>query len=82
MIRTNNIFADKIPKLEHVFSSSKHLIFRSYQKGTLDTYLTKRIVVKDEKLLQYYKYHIYSNVLTYLAKQKGKKNMSTLMIGE
>ena len=54
-----------------MFSSRKHLIFRSYEKGTVITYLTKRVKIKGETAMDYYQFHIYNNVLPYLARMNG-----------
>lgn len=64
----NFLETDKFPKVTQIFSSRKHLIFRSYQKDSLETHLTKRIKTKDEIMMDSYRTHIYSNVLPYLRK--------------
>ena len=38
------------------------------------------MVTTDEKLLQYYKHHIYSHIFPYLIKQNGMDNASILLL--
>lgn len=38
------------------------------------------MVTKDEKLLQYFKNHIYANIFPYLIKQKGMDKASILLL--
>ena len=35
------------------------------------TYLTKRVKIKGEAMMDYYQFHIYNNVLPYLARVNG-----------
>jgi hypothetical protein len=70
MLRQQNYLqTGKYPQITHVHSSRKHLIFRSYEKRWVETYLTKRVRVKDESMMVYYQYHIYNHVLPYIQRQ-------------